>query len=114
MKKYICVKNKFISYHKYENAPQDVCFLKNLHRHLFYVTTKIQVFNDDRELEFFMVQNNVDKIIDNMNRVMNDNKSCEQMASFIITELQKLYSTNRYYCVEVSEDNENSAIVETV
>ena len=40
--------------HKYPDAPEGVEFLKYPHRHMFKFRVAIQVFHDDRELEFIL------------------------------------------------------------
>lgn len=108
MKTWIKVKWQFVGFHKYENAPNEVSFLKTKHRHLFKCSAQISVNHDDRELEFFIVQNY-------LKSVYADNLcvgSCEMVAKQIIESLKFMYGENRSYKVEVSEDGENSAIVE--
>lgn len=117
--RYIKVKWDYEDFHKWDNAPDEVAFLKNLHRHKFYATATIQVFHDDRELEFFMVLNRVktdimpfmfvgmEAVKDGMPKI----SSCEQQAEFILSGLRNLYGDDRLYQVEISEDNENGALV---
>ena len=111
MKTYIKVKNSFEGFHTYKDAPDCVSFLRNPHRHIFYVTTKISVTHDDRELEFFIVKNRIEDLLCDVVYELGINMSCEQIAKLLIQKLQVIYG-ERYYQVEVSEDNENSAIVE--
>ena len=40
--------------HKYPNAPKEVEFLKYPHRHIFKFKVQIEVYNDDRDIEFFI------------------------------------------------------------
>lgn len=109
--RYITVRTQFIGFHKYENAPEKVAFLKNRHRHRFEVEATLQVFHEDRELEFFTVQDILDReIIPYM--VLQDNPgSCEQMAEFIAEGLINTYGENRKIQVVVSEDGENDGSV---
>ena len=111
MKTYIKVKNQFEGIHCYKNAPESASFLRSPHRHIFYVTTKISVTHDDRELEFFIVKHRIIELLSEVVNELGINMSCEQIAKSLITKLQSIYG-NRYYQVEVSEDNENSAVVE--
>lgn len=116
MKTFITVTNQVEGIHRYENAPVEVEFLRNDHRHMFYIKSKIQVFNEDRELEFIMVKHLINKYL--MNRTDHQycyhlgNNSCEMIANDIYKLLQDNYGSERYISVEVSEDNENSAIIE--
>lgn len=109
MNKFIFVKNQFEGFHRYKDAPDEVSFLRNLHRHIFYVKVTIQVFHNERELEFFIIKRNIEKFIDENNFF--DNASCEYIAERIYNFIYDVYKNNRKICVEVSEDNENGAIV---
>ena len=40
--------------HKYPDAPDEVDFLRYPHRHIFHFKVQIEVFNDDRDIEFFI------------------------------------------------------------
>ena len=57
--KHITVKNDFVGYHRYANAPEDVAFLRAWHRHHFIVKTSIPVNHNEREFEFFELQNKI-------------------------------------------------------
>lgn len=111
--KYIQVKNQFEFFHKWENAPKEVEFLRNLHRHMFYVKTFITVDENDRELEFFMVQRDIEAIITNLKKDLPETSSCEDMAEYILDCLEagKNYK-NRLIQVFVSEDEENGSGVD--
>lgn len=104
---YIKVKWDFIGFHQYDNAPEEVEFLRQRHRHKFYCSATIQVKHDNRELEFFMIQEElIGRCCDsNMN-----NKSCEMIARDILFYISDKYP-ERNIEVEVSEDNENSSKV---
>lgn len=107
--KFITVKTDFVGFHKYDDAPEEVAFLKNLHRHRFYVEASIEVKHNDRELEFFMVLDQLQyKIIPFME--MSDNiSSCEDKAEYIANGLLDTYGEDRSYHIYVSEDDENGA-----
>lgn len=108
MKKFIFIKTQFEGFHKYENAPDEVSFLKNLHRHIFYVKVSIQVFHNERDLEFFIVKKAIEKFIKESKISMN--ASCEYIAEGIYNFIYNNYGNERKISVEVSEDNENGAI----
>ena len=40
--------------HKYPDAPAGVEFLKYPHRHMFHFRVEIEVFHDDRDIEFIL------------------------------------------------------------
>lgn len=106
--RYITVKNQFIGFHQYDDAPEEVAFLKNLHRHVFKVESLIEVRHDDRELEFFMVQENIEREIIPFLRVGGPLGSCEMIAENILWGLINKYGDDRYAMVEVYEDGENA------
>ena len=111
---YIRVTDRFEDFHKYDEAPDEVDFLRLLHRHLFYVNVCIQVNEDDREIEFFMFKKQLAIFISHL---MNDlelgghKMSCEMMADYLAKKIMEKYP-QRNLSVEVSEDGENSGIVE--
>lgn len=114
MKKiYITVRNQFDAIHKYENAPDEVDYLRNPHRHTFYITSKIQTFHEDRELEFYMVKDFIHEQIPALFDALNEKMSCENIASFIVECLTQKYCTEQFREMEisVSEDQQNEATV---
>jgi hypothetical protein len=88
----------------------DVSFLSHPHRHIFKFKVQIEVFNDDRDLEFIQLKRQCEKWLGdgtmNMNR-----KSCEMLADDLHSLLTNKWP-NRNMIIEVSEDGENGAITE--
>ena len=109
LKKFIFVKGDYAGFHKWDKAPEVVGFLRYPHRHLFKFKTTLLVTHDDRELEFFMVQNEVMLFIQD-NFDFKDLGSCEMQAEKIFNFLEKKYP-GRPLTVMVSEDGENGAVV---
>lgn len=115
IKSYIKVSLQQEGFHKWENAPEEVAFLRNTHRHMFHIYATIEVKHDDRELEFILVKRRIEEFIksiglDSQNAV--HVYSCEQIARLILAMLQRNYGISRYMKVEVYEDNENGGIIE--
>lgn len=112
-KTYIKARTEFEGFHYYPNAGEidpRIKFLENEHRHMFKVEVKIEVFHEDRELEFFLVKWALQDFIKAGNQ---NHKSCEMIATDILEKhLLPIYGTNRYYEVVVSEDGESDGIVE--
>ena len=108
MKNSILVKTNFEGLHQYVGAPNEVAFLRDLHRHTFCVEAEIEVFDDDRELEFIMVKRALNKFL--YTKPFDSTASCEQMATQIIKFLEGKYG-NRHMCVTVLEDGENGGRV---
>lgn len=103
MTNYIWITTQFEGFHKYPKAPKGVEFLKNLHRHIFKLRIWIEVFHNDREIEFILFKRYVESIIKKNNFHY---RSCE-MISDDIHKLIKLKYPNRKIKIEVSEDGEN-------
>ena len=106
----IYIKNRFEGIHRWKDAPDEVGFLRDYHRHIFHVKTTIEVKEADRELEFFMVQHRINDIIAEFNKKeISGDWSCETIGIHILKELNKLYPGRPMTC-DVSEDGENGAI----
>ena len=112
MKKFtIIVKTQFDFTHRYENAPDKVAFLRSPHRHKFYVEVEIEVFHDDRELEFLMVKEKLEHHLMVATKCLGrsmwqETASCEQMCEGLLNFIIKSYG-ERDVTVSVFEDNEN-------
>ena len=107
MKTIVWVTTQFEGFHKWPAAPDEVGFLRLLHRHLFHVKVGVLVGHNDRDVEFFMLKRHVNDIIKMM---AGDNMSCEMMAEFILDKLDLLFNYDVLY-VDVSEDGENGATI---
>lgn len=106
MKTYIEVQWQFEALHRWPDAPHPVEYLRNLHRHVFYCRARVEVFHNERELEFIMLKHRLQARRFRESEV----DSCETMAHRIVAYLNETYP-GRKMTVSVSEDNENSAIV---
>ena len=99
----------------------DVSFLGYPHRHIFHFRVCIEVFHDDREIEFIQFKRWLQRLYDlapdskeghdNSAVLELDYKSCEMIADDMVIEIRKRYGTNREVIIEVSEDNENGCMV---
>ena len=104
---YIWITTQFTGFHRYPNAPDAVEFLKNEHRHIFKVRIDIEVFHDDREIEFFLFKDFVENEVIDTGRNF-QNLSCEMIADEIYAMIRLRYP-HRKMIIEVSEDGENGA-----
>lgn len=107
-KKFVWVTFQRKGYHFYPNAPADVSYLRDRHRHLFKFKVKIEVKHDDREIEFHQFQNQIEAWYDSGTLELN-HKSCEMIADDLYRKLYHQYSTHEFtrdLCIEVSEDGE--------
>ena len=85
---------------------QSVSFLGYPHRHIFHFRVELEVFHDDRDVEFIMFKRELEQYIDGMMGFLN-NKSCEMIANDLYSLYIKVKYPNRICVIEVSEDNEN-------
>ena len=88
----------------------DVSFLASPHRHIFHFQVSIDVFHDDRELEFIQFKRWLESLYSGDILKLN-NKSCEMIADELYLTIAKKYP-NRDVHIEVSEDGENGCYVE--
>jgi len=96
--------------HKYPAALEDpkladVSFLGYPHRHMFHFRIELEVFHDDRDVEFILLKRELEGLY-NENTLQLDYKSCEMIAQDLAKYIQTKYP-NRSLAIEVSEDNEN-------
>lgn len=88
----------------------DVSFLSQPHRHIFHFKIQIEVFHNDRCLEFIQVKRQFEKWLSDGTMLLN-NKSCE-MLSDDLYNLACVKWPARDMIIEVSEDGENGSIIE--
>ena len=110
MTNYIWVTAQKEMFHKYPAAPEGVEFLKDLHRHIFHFRIWIQVFGDDRDVEFILFKRFIENKIDKMNTNL-ECKSCEMICNYLHKEISEKYP-DRSIKIEVGEDGENGATYE--
>ena len=77
--------------HKYPNAPKEVEFLKYPHRHIFRFNVQIQVYDNDRDIEFFIFKRWLESLYANDTLEL-DYKSCEMIADDLAKEIKDKYS----------------------
>ena len=117
VKKTIFVNTSFEGIHCYPSAPEGVEFLRTPHRHIFGVRVEIEVYHNDRELEFILLKRKINSWFEarTINNVWQMGAlSCERVASDLIAFLQRDLDKGqeRYMSVSVDEDGENGATVE--
>ena len=86
----------------------DVSFLANPHRHIFHFNVAIQVFHNDRDIEFIQFKRWLESLYQGTLDL--NNKSCE-MISDELYQIIALRYPNRDIEISVSEDNENGAVI---
>ena len=87
----------------------DVSFLANPHRHMFHFRVSIDVFHNDRDIEFIQFKRWLISLYQDGVLAL-DYKSCEMMADDLYSQIAARYP-NRAVIIDVSEDGENGCII---
>ena len=88
----------------------DVSFLGYAHRHIFHFKVAIQVFHDDRDIEFIQFKRWLEKLYSEKTLEL-DYKSCEMISDDLYAKISEKYPS-REVQIDVSEDGENGAHIE--
>ena len=89
----------------------DVSFLANPHRHIFHFRVSIDVFHNDRDIEFIQFKRWLESLYNGSNTVLAlDWKSCEMIADDLYLQIAERYP-GRNVVIEVSEDGENGCSI---
>lgn len=86
----------------------DVSFLGHPHRHMFHFKVYLEVFHDDRDVEFIQFKRWLENLY-NQGTLELNHKSCEMMADDLYDQISSKY-TDRKIWIEVSEDGENGCL----
>tara|TARA_R110000868_G_scaffold45508_1_gene151061 strand:+ start:442 stop:801 length:360 start_codon:yes stop_codon:yes gene_type:complete len=111
-KKFIWVTFQKEGLHKYPAALDDprladVSFLGYIHRHIFHFKVEIEVFHDDRDIEFILFKRELEALYSS-SMLQLDFKSCEMISDDLAGYIKDKYP-HRELIITVSEDNENGA-----
>ena len=87
----------------------DVSFLASPHRHMFHFHVTVQVFHNDRDIEFIQFKRWLENLYANGTLELN-HKSCEMISDDLYLQIAQKYP-DRSVWIEVSEDGENGALV---
>lgn len=82
----------------------DVSFLGHPHRHVFHFRVAIEVFHDDRDIEFIQFKRWLQSLV----KSELDYKSCEMISDDLYAAIAARYP-GREVRIEVSEDGENGS-----
>lgn len=104
---------EFETVHQWPDAPENVSYLREIHRHVFKCRIEMEVSHDDRDIEFITVKNDLQlwvagKVVDWPLTI-----SCEQIAKKLIGYCFNKYGYRNISCT-VMEDGENGATVKWV
>ena len=85
----------------------DVSFLGYVHRHIFHFKVAIEVFHDDRDIEFIQFKRWMENMYADGTMKL-DYKSCEMISDDLYVAIAKKYP-GRKIEINVSEDGENGS-----
>jgi hypothetical protein len=89
----------------------DVSFLASPHRHIFHFRVWIDVFHNDRDIEFIQFKRWLESLYSGSNTVLAlDWKSCEMIADDLYIQIANRYP-ERAVWIEVAEDGENGCLI---
>jgi hypothetical protein len=89
----------------------DVSFLASPHRHIFHFRVWIDVFHNDRDIEFIQFKRWLESLYSGSNTVLElDWKSCEMIADDLYLQIADRYP-GRAVWIDVAEDGENGCLI---
>jgi hypothetical protein len=89
----------------------DVSFLASPHRHIFHFRVWIDVWHNDRDIEFIQFKRWLESLYSGSNTVLAlDWKSCEMIADDLYIQVAGRYP-GRAVWIEVAEDGENGCLI---
>ena len=88
----------------------DVSFLGYPHRHIFHFKVAIQVFHNDRDIEFIQFKRWLESLYQTNTLELNF-RSCEMISDDLAVLIKDKYP-ERKFKISVSEDNENGSYAE--
>lgn len=117
--KTVYAKVSFEGIHCWPDAPDEVKFLRNPHRHIFNVMVFVEVSQNNREIEFIMLGHRLKEMFERFavgdtNGVWDMGAtSCEDVAEIVIAYIRHRLGlpVETYIAVKVDEDGENGCIV---
>lgn len=87
----------------------DVNFLGYPHRHIFHFRVWIDVYHDDRDIEFIQFKRWIESLYSD-GTLQLDYKSCEMIADDLYDKIAQRYP-GRGVWIEVAEDGENGCLI---
>jgi hypothetical protein len=83
----------------------DVSFLGYPHRHTFHFKVQIEVFHNDRDIEFIQFKRWLENLYKD-DVLQLDYQSCEMISDALYTQINSRYP-GRFVVIDVAEDGEN-------
>jgi len=88
----------------------DVSFLGYPHRHIFHFRVCIEVFHNDRDIEFIQFKRWLERLYSEEGVLDLDYKSCEMISDELYIKVAERYP-GRSVTISVAEDNENGCTI---
>jgi len=89
----------------------DVSFLASPHRHIFHFRVSIDVWHNDRDIEFIQFKRWLESLYSGQQNCLRlDYKSCEMIADDLYVQIANRYP-ERNVTISVSEDGENGCTI---
>ena len=109
----IFVTTQFEGLHRWKDAPEEVSFLREYHRHIFHVRFEVEVTKEDRDIEFILLKRELTRLVETLFVGVKLDESCESIARKIVDFMtrERRICAGRAASCEVSEDGENGATV---
>lgn len=92
------------------NDKYNVAFLASPHRHIFHFRVAIDVFHNDRDIEFIQFKRWLEDLYGDGEVLDLNLKSCEMIADDLYLQIANRYPGRRTI-IEVSEDGENGCTI---
>lgn len=89
----------------------DVSFLGYVHRHIFKFKVSIEVFHDDRDIEFIQFKRWLESLYADSSILALDFKSVEMISDDLYLQINDRYPS-RDVIIDVSEDGENGSLTQ--
>lgn len=86
----------------------DVSYLGYPHRHIFHFKVAIDVFHDNRDIEFIQFKRWLERLYDQGTLEL-DYRSCEMISDALAEKINAKYP-GRSIEIEISEDGENGSV----
>ena len=87
----------------------DVSFLSVPHRHIFHFKVRIEVFHNDRDIEFIQFKRWMERLYA-QDVIQLNHKSCEMIADDLYVQISTKYP-GRFVEIDVAEDGENGCSI---
>lgn len=110
--KQIKVSTNFVGFHRWPEAEGKRKYLADLHRHLFGIVVAVEVTENNRQIEYHDLLDEVNDIKNSLPIILgHDGSSCEDMAETFLDLLEEKYPARRI-SVEVNEDGECGSVID--